>query len=90
MELKYELLRSIAYSSRPLRWKLRKLLQKEKERLESSIPKLEKQGVNGELLKKNKEIMEMLDHLTETFRPALIHNHPLEELKQENKKAVKK
>jgi len=86
---KYELLKSITYRSRPLRWKLRKVLQKEKESIEDEIKKLEEKRVDEKLIQKNKEILALLEELTETFRPALIHDKPLEMLRKENKKAMK-
>lgn len=88
-QTKYELLKSIVYNSKPLRWKLRKALLKEKEYFEKELSKLEQNGVEEKVIQKNKETINLLEELTETFRPALIHHHPLEELKKENKKAVK-
>jgi hypothetical protein len=89
MDGKYELLVSIAHGSRPLRWKLRKTFQKEKENLEKEYKRLEELGVSEDVLKSNKKMVNLLEELTETFRPAIIHKQPLDELKTKNKKVVK-
>ena len=87
---KFQILTNTAYKSSPVRWKLRKALQKERDNLLNELSILEKINAPKEIISKNKEYLQILEELTETFRPSQIHEQPLEKLRKENRAIIKK